>query len=65
MQLFGATPLLVAARFLPMGVSAVIGVVLTQVIPLRIWPLRLRLMTGALLAAGGALLVSPGCFRQP
>lgn len=58
MQLFGATPLLVAARFMPMGVSAIVGVGLTQAIPFHVYPLRLRLIVGALLGSSAALMIS-------
>ena len=58
MQHLGATPLLVAARFVPMGIATLIAVGILQKTPLTVIPLRLRLLAGGFLAATGALMVS-------
>jgi hypothetical protein len=58
MQHQGATPLLVAARFLPMGFATLIAVAILQKTPLTVIPLRWRLFGGGFIAAVGALMIS-------
>jgi hypothetical protein len=58
MQHQGATPLLVAARFLPMGFATLVAVAILQKTPLTVIPLRWRLFGGGFLAAVGALIIS-------
>jgi len=58
MQHLGASPLLVAARFLPMGFATLVAVAILQKTPLTVVPLRWRLLGGGVLAAVGALMIS-------